>query len=263
MKTLANHQLIYDKDCPMCKVYSGAFVKAKMLDENGRQNYRDLSEQTKSLLNVNRARNEIALVNFAENKTYYGLDSLLIIIGNSFPLLEKIGRIPLIYWFFSKLYSLVSYNRKQIIPSKNDFLENACVPDFNLNYRLIFIISGILFSSFLLNQIFINVNFQQQFFISFLIILGFYLWQIGFMFKNRTEKIFDYLGNLNTLSIIGTTLFYIVSKIDGTAFDFSLTLVIVLLMIDHFRRVNITKINKITIISFIIYPLFIYILFQQ
>lgn len=256
MKTLANHQLIYDKDCPMCKVYSGAFVEAKMLDENGRQNYRDLSEQTKSLLNVNRARNEIALVNFAENKTYYGLDSLLIIIGNSFPILEKIGRISFIYWFFLKLYSLVSYNRKLIIPSKNDFLENACVPDFNLKYRLIFIISTIITSSYIFNLSFLKLGFQFSFNEILALIFGLIFWQILFLKDKRIENIANYIGNLVTILLAGSLLLMISSLLIPSIY--LLPIVGILILVEHFRREKILRLSHLQSFSLLCYFAFIY-----
>ncbi len=35
MKTLHNHVIFYDADCPMCNLYTNAFVKTGMLDSNG------------------------------------------------------------------------------------------------------------------------------------------------------------------------------------------------------------------------------------
>lgn len=245
MKTLSNHQLIYDKDCPMCKVYSQAFIQTKMLDKNGRQNYRDLCTETKNLLDLDKARNEIALVNYTEKKVYYGLDSLLIIIGNSFPFLEKIGRIGFIYWFFQKLYKLVSYNRKQIIPSKNDILENACVPDFNLKYRILYLIFGLLFSTYLLNQIFINLGFHQDYLLAFILISGCFLWQTGFLFQCKIEIIFNYLGNLNTIIISGSALIYMASifKMPSTLSTILILILFFLMVLEHFRRGKILKIK--------------------
>lgn len=129
MKTLQNHTLIYDNQCPMCNIYSKGFIKAGMLGENGREAFTELSLKNKNLIDLNRAKNEIALVDNRQHKVSYGLDSLLLIIGTSFPTLEKIARIRPLYWFFKKMYSFVSYNRKQIIPSAKDFSDEACVPD--------------------------------------------------------------------------------------------------------------------------------------
>lgn len=105
MKILNNHTLIYDNECPMCNLYSKGFIKSGMLNENGREAFTELSLGNEKLIDFNRAKNEIALVDHEQNKVIYGLDSLLLIIGNSFPRLEKI-RIKPLYWFFKKLYSL-------------------------------------------------------------------------------------------------------------------------------------------------------------
>jgi len=93
MKTLKNHILIYDNECPMCNIYSKGFIKCGMLDEKGREAFTDLSFKNKDLIDFNRAKNEIALVDYEKNTVIYGLESLLLIIGNSFPKLEKIARI--------------------------------------------------------------------------------------------------------------------------------------------------------------------------
>ena len=243
MKTLADHQLIYDEDCPMCRVYSGAFIKSQMLDKNGRQNFRDLSLETKSYLNVARAKNEIALVNFKEEKVHYGLDSLLVIIGNSFPYLEKIGRISFVFWFFQKLYSVVSYNRKQIIPSKNDYLENACVPDFNLKYRMLFLIFGTVLSAFLLSSISVKFNLEVNFISAFVLILALFSFQIGSIMKSGFKMIFDYLGNLNTIIIGSSLILFIFSWLNLPEFidQIFAIIVLILFMAEYFRRIKILK----------------------
>ncbi|MCJ8155315.1 DUF393 domain-containing protein [Chryseobacterium sp. SSA4.19] len=127
MKTLENHTLIYDNKCPMCNIYSKGFIKSGMLDKNGREAFTKLSFRNKNLIDFNRAKNEIALIDHKKNKVVYGLDSLLLIIGNSFPLLAKIIRIQPLYWFFKKLYSFVSYNRKQMAPSVKDDTDQSSI----------------------------------------------------------------------------------------------------------------------------------------
>ncbi len=42
MKTLKDHLILYDAECPMCKLYTGAIVKAGMLDISGRAPYQQL-----------------------------------------------------------------------------------------------------------------------------------------------------------------------------------------------------------------------------
>lgn len=262
MKTLEHHKLIYDEDCPMCCVYSAAFIQSKMLDENGRENYRNVCQNTKNLLDLERAKNEIALVNLKENKVHYGLDSLLIIIGNSFPFLEKIGRISFIHYFFCKLYSLVSYNRKQIIPSENDFLENACVPSFNLKYRFIYLFSGLLFVAYFYGFTLERLGIHQNYFENFAIIFGCFLWQFLF-FKNKTlRKFADYAGNLMTILIAATLViipfvFFNFSHIILKILIFS---IVIFINVDHYRRCKILKKNNLTNISFLFYQIILYFL---
>ena len=47
MKTLSDHTLIYDNDCPLCVGYTNAFLKIKMLDKNGRKAFGKLTEMDK------------------------------------------------------------------------------------------------------------------------------------------------------------------------------------------------------------------------
>lgn len=42
MRTLKDHVILYDEECPMCKLYTSAFVKSGMLEETGRTCYQQL-----------------------------------------------------------------------------------------------------------------------------------------------------------------------------------------------------------------------------
>ncbi len=106
MKTLNNHTLIYDNECPMCNLYSKGFTQYGMLAEKGREAFTEISVGNKNLIDFDRAKNEIALIDHDHNKVVYGLDSLLLIIGNSFPTLAKIARCHLCTGF-SKDYILL------------------------------------------------------------------------------------------------------------------------------------------------------------
>ena len=63
MKTLQNHIILFDDECPMCQVYTKAFVKTGMLPENGRTSYQQIPESICPLVDRQRAANEIAMVN--------------------------------------------------------------------------------------------------------------------------------------------------------------------------------------------------------
>lgn len=259
MKTLQNHTLIYDNECPMCNIYSKGFIKSGMLDESGREAFTELSFKNKNLIDFNRAKNEIALVDHNKNKVIYGLDSLLLIIGNSFPTLGKMARIQPLYWFFKKLYSFVSYNRKQIIPSKNDDENSSCIPDFNLKYRLIYVGFVVLFSGLVLS-IFsskLGLNLNQNFARELMICLGQIAWQTLFLRMYLKEKIWDYLGNMMTVSLIGNLLLVPVLFTNLSPY-FNLIyfgVVVFIMFLEHLRRCRILKLNLLPTISWIIFRL--------
>ena len=39
MKTLEDQTLLYNEDCLLCRAYTLGFIKAGMLDENGKKSY--------------------------------------------------------------------------------------------------------------------------------------------------------------------------------------------------------------------------------
>ncbi|MCE3076261.1 DCC1-like thiol-disulfide oxidoreductase family protein [Chryseobacterium gwangjuense] len=261
MKTLKNHTLIYDNECPMCNIYSKGFIKVGMLDESGREAFTELSVKNKNLIDFNRAKNEIALVDHEKNKVIYGLDSLLLIIGNSFPALEKIARIKPLYWFFKKLYSFVSYNRKQIIPSMKSQTEEACVPDFNLKYRLAYIAFVVIFSGYILSLFSakLGLGLTQNFWREFIICVGQIVWQTIFLKNYLKDKIWDYLGNMMTVSLIGTlllipALFLNLSPVFSIIY---FGIVVFIMFLEHLRRCRILQLNFIPTLSWVTYRVLI------
>ncbi|MGO4771061.1 hypothetical protein ACEN2I_05320 [Flavobacterium sp. W22_SRS_FK3] len=115
MKTLENQTLLYDEDCPLCSLYTTGFVKSGMLDENGRKSYCQLSAEEQRFVDLQRAPNEIALIDNTTKTVIYGIDSLIKVVGFSFPIIEKIAIIKPFHFILKKMYSFISYNRKVII----------------------------------------------------------------------------------------------------------------------------------------------------
>lgn len=257
MKTLQNHTLIYDNECPMCNIYSKGFTACGMLDENGREAFSEMTLKNKSIVDFNRAKNEIALVDHNKNEVVYGLDSLLLIIGNSFPLLEKVARIQPLYWLFKKLYSFVSYNRKQIIPSGKDYTDQSCVPDFNLKYRIGYMVFVVLFSSYILSLYTgkFNLNLGHHFLREFIICLGQIVWQALFLKAYLKNNIWDYLGNMMTVSLIGTLLLVPVlfTNFNSVFYLAYFGIVVSIMLFEHLRRCKILKLNFLPTVSWIIY----------
>lgn len=229
------------------------FIRAGMLDENGKKPYCQLSTEDYKFIDIKRASNEIALVN-NENKTVlYGIDSLLKVIGFSFPWIEKVGNWKPLNYFLRKLYKLISYNRKVIVPSKErKKIYLQCIPDFDFKYRFIYIFIGITISSYIITH-YLNFQLNLKFYNFYKIVLiNILLLFLNFILLKtfNVKTILNWIGNLQTSILIGsllilpqiiiTTLF----KMKVELFQTLIIITIVLTIIDSLRRFKIILYNK-------------------
>jgi len=262
MKTLEDHTLLYDNDCPLCNVYTSGFIKAKMLDDKGRKSFHLVSKEEQNFIDVKRATNEIALVDNKNKTVIYGIDSLLKVIGNSFPRIEKIGGYKPIHFLLKKLYSFISYNRKVIIPSKRKSEpELQCVPDFNYKYRFIYIIFATIITTLVLfkfsNSITIlsESNMRRE----LLLAIGQIIFQSSFLLNTKRVIIIDYVGNLMTVSLIGC--FFLIPLLIINSFvllpqhimllGFGIT--VLLMFLEHSRRVTLLELPLYLSYTWILY----------
>ena len=262
MKTLKNQTLLYDEDCPLCSLYTTGFVKSGMLDENGRKSYGQLSQEEQSFVDLKRAPNEIALLDNKTKTVTYGIDSLIKVIGFSFPLIEKIATIKPIHFILKKMYSFVSYNRKVIIPG-NVKTENKlqCTPDFNYKYRFIFIGFALTITTFVLfgfSNLIPNVP-KTSILREFILAFGQIVFQSLFLLKMDKQTIINYAGNLMTISLMGSLIlvpililnqfinlpqFLILGWFGTTIF---------IMFAEHFRRVKVLKLPFYLCFTWVIY----------
>lgn len=197
--------IIYDDTCPMCCLYTEAFVKVDLLKKDNRVSFSELANKKEFVdqLDFDKSRHEIPLVDVNGGETLYGMDSLVYILSQKFPILERFMNIGPIHFFFKKLYKLVSYNRRVIVPSKKVKQEFDCTPDFNLKYRLIYIggafFTGLFLTSLLLMKVF-GLVVIPIILAAMTLLVG-----IGFLkadfreMQTRTE----YFGQLATAVLIG------------------------------------------------------------
>jgi hypothetical protein len=101
--------------------------------------YRQMEDSLCSIIDKDRARNEIALVNTDTKAVTYGIASIFILIGQSSPALQPLFKWKAFRAIMKKVYAFISYNRKVIAPGKQFEGYNQCTPDFNLTWRLIYI----------------------------------------------------------------------------------------------------------------------------
>jgi hypothetical protein len=250
MKTLEDQTLLYDEDCPLCSLYTTGFVKSGMLDENGRKSYCQLSDEEQSFVDLKRAPNEIALINNKTKTVTYGVDSLIKVIGFSFPLIEKIATLKPIHFILKKLYSFVSYNRKVIIPGTvKEENKLQCVPDFSYKYRFLFIGFAVTLTSYILfgyADLIANLpksNIAREIILAF----GQIVFQSLFLLKFDKKTILNYAGNVMTVSLLGALILVpilILSKFIQLPEMIILGwfgVTVFIMFAEHFRRVKILK----------------------
>jgi len=249
MKTLKNQTLLYDGGCPLCSVYTTGFIKAGMLDANGKKPYESLTDAEKQFVDTRRACNEIALIDNDNKTVTYGIDSLLKVVGHSFPLIENVGNLKPIHWLLKKLYSFISYNRKAIMPNTKPATGTACLPDFNYFYRIAYIVFAGLVAAVILHQ-YRNIlfyvpqgSFTQEALLAFCQIP--FQW-LFIMKRNPTEQL-NYFGSLLTVSLFGALLLLPLLcinhffNVDETVNLLWFIITAMVIFLEHYRRVKLLQ----------------------
>lgn len=266
METLHNHIILYDAECPMCSLYTGAFVRNGLLDAGGKEAYQQYTGPACPNLDWQRAVNEIALVNQATGEVTYGIASLLKVCGNAMPILAPLLRWKPFLWLAGKAYAFISYNRRVIVPAPPAANQFQYQPSFNIKYRIAWIVLAWMVTS---------------------VVLGAYPWIIGGYFHGTAlereltiggghillqaivvsmhgkKKTWDYLGNLMTLSLAGSIALFLATIIClwlnlgwytcGLCF-----LAIAFLMIpEHLRRSRLLELGYWPTVTWILYRLII------
>lgn len=261
MKTLQNHALLYDVDCPMCSIYTNGFIQCNMLDKNGRKPFKSIDNSEETYVDIQRAKNEIALIDTKNKTVIYGIDSLLKVLGNSFPIIETIGKFKPIHFLLQKLYSFISYNRKVIAPSKLEKTDKECVPTFNIQYRILYILFALFITASTLFQFskLIPLVETTTFYREALIAFGQLVFQAVFLWKKDIKTIVNYFGNIMTISLIGSLLLLPIIVVNSfitvpTFITVSMFLgVISFMLFEHIRRVKLLELPEYLSATWVLY----------
>lgn len=269
MKTLKNHLILYDAACPMCKLYTGIFTGTGMLEREGAKPYQQMPAIACPYVDRSRAVNEIALVNLETGNVSYGMDSLLKVIGNSWPILSPLFRFRPFLWLMKKAYGFVSYNRRVIVPlgAQDDPLDMQ--PAFSLPYRLLYLVftwllTGLILTHYagLLKELVPLGGTYREYWICG----GQVIFQGLITGLTVKDKMWHYLGNMMTISFAGALLLLpalILSKFLTLPVIFYLLYflgIAGLMLLEHIRRTYILKIGLILTISWVTYRLIVLLL---
>jgi len=269
MKTLKKHVILFDAECPMCGFYTNAFVKTGMLESTGRVAYQDFPTETCPMLDQERAVNEIALVNQETGEVTYGVASLLKVIGTSFTFLMPLFTFRPFIWLMSKAYAFISYNRRVIIPAKVSSSASAAQPTFKLKYRVAYLLftwllTGLILTSYakLLSPLTPLGDVNRE----YLICGGQIFFQRLVILLLKPQKVWDYLGNMMTISFAGALLLLPVILLSNLMFisPYLCTawflLVAGIMLLEHIRRVSLLDLSWVMSLTWVLYRVIILIL---
>jgi hypothetical protein len=264
MKTLTNTRLLYDEDCPLCAAYTAGFVAAGMLDANGKISFSQIDRTAHPFVDFNRASNEIALIDTKKQTVVYGIDSLLTIIGGSFPFIKTIGNFRPVKFALKKAYSFISYNRKVIMPNPLSAQHKVqCLPLFNYRYRVAYLLLAISITALILRSYanLIPGMPEGNLMTEFILAAGQILFQAFFLINRDKKTILNYAGNLMTVSLAGALLlwpFILLSnvwEVNPLLYLAGFLLIAALMFIEHWRRVQLLGLPKLLCATWVLYRL--------
>jgi hypothetical protein len=270
MKTLKNHLILFDAECPMCRVYTQAFVASGMLENDGRTAYQELPEAVCPMLDRQRAVNEIALVNQETGEVTYGIESLFKVFVVSFPFLKPLFLFVPFVWLMRKAYAFISYNRRVIIPAP--VANNAAVlqPTFKLHYRIAYLFLTWLLASVILTAYAPLLNGllpPGSAYREYLICGGQLFFQAAVISIADKNKRWTYLGNMMTISFAGALLLVPVLllaqwlHLDPLFCAGWFLGVAGLMCLEHIRRSKLLVLGWTLTISWVLYPILVLYLF--
>jgi len=268
MKTLKNHLILFDGDCPMCQAYTHAFVATGMLDTTGRAAYQNGIDNVCPLIDKQRAVNEIALVDTISGEVTYGVQSIFKILGNAWPVFRPLFQFKPFGWLMSKVYAFISYNRRVIIPA-NEGEHFEWQPTFKLHYRIAYL----LFSWFCVGYILTAYARLLSpavplggLYREYLICGGQIVFQGIVLLLIDRKKLWNYLGNMMTISLAGSLLLLLPL---GAAHLFKLApvdaiscfiVVAGLMFLEHIRRTRLLKLGWLPTITWALYRIILLLL---
>ncbi len=266
METLKNHQILFDAECPMCKLYTKAIVRAGILDNNGRVAYQEVTQQACPMLDRQRAVNEIALINHQTGEVTYGIHSLFKVIAVAVPSLRFLFSFKPFIWLMTKVYAFISYNRRVIIPAQTNSDRIQLQPTFKLGYRIAYIVFAWAVTGYILStytKLLVEALPQGGALREYFICGGQVLFQGLVILIINKEKRWAYLGNMMTVSLAGALLLLPVIGLAGL-FDINpwiaiawFLVVVGLMLLEHARRCKLLEVGWILTASWILYRMVI------
>ncbi|MCU0375175.1 MAG: DUF393 domain-containing protein [Chitinophagaceae bacterium] len=208
MKTLTDHQLYYDADCPLCAAYTNAFEQTGLIAKGTRQPFQTQPAATFEKIDRQRAQREIALMHQPTGQVFYGLEAMLrMLFGHG--VWYRFFKLAPVNAFFRALYSFVSYNRKVIAPAPKAGRGISCEPPLHRGWRAAYLVFGVVVSAVVLTPFYSHfdawLNLPVFAYREWYTCIGQLIWQGGLLaVAVPAGRRWNYLGNLMTVSVAGS-----------------------------------------------------------
>jgi predicted DCC family thiol-disulfide oxidoreductase YuxK len=262
MKTLQNHLILFDGECPMCKTYTYAFVKTGMLDVNGRAAYQTGMDNICPVIDKQRAVNEIALVDLSNGEVTYGIQSIFKILANACPVFGPLFSFNPFVWLMSKVYAFISYNRRVIIPTPEVSDGYVYQPTFKKHYRIAYLIFTWFFTGLILTAYtrhLTGVVPLGNVYREYKICGGQIIFQGIIISTFAKEKLWNYLGNMMTISFAGSLVLLVPLilnhwfKLPAIVFPMYFIGTAGLMFLEHIRRTKLFNLGWILTFTWALY----------
>lgn len=266
MKALKNHQILFDAECPMCKVYTRGLVQSGVLDKEGRTAYQEFEAVTCPMLDRQRAVNEIALINNETGEVTYGIASLFKVLAVSFPVLRPLFLFKPFVWLMSKVYAFIAFNRRVIVPPPLTANSFELQPTFRLDYRIAYLLVTWLFTAVILSAyagLIQGLIPAGNVYREYLICGGQIFFQGAIISLTHKNKRWDYLGNMMTISFAGALLLlpalFIAQVFNLPPLIYAGWFLAVagLMLLEHIRRSKLLALGWILTISWVLYRILV------
>jgi predicted DCC family thiol-disulfide oxidoreductase YuxK len=209
MKSLNDKLIIYDSNCKVCASFRQVVLKFTAIPEAKIKAYKDLTPALSTLVDPDKFRNVMALIDTAGGHTLYGAEGIAYIFSSQYKLVNLLLSFSPLYKLFNFLYKTQAYNRYVIATPKSSF-KCDCLPDRVLKYRLSYIAITLLISVFLtamfgisLKSFFTGISPAEAAGQMLLMAGSGWVIQILLATAFMKEKALDYIGHLGSIMVVG------------------------------------------------------------
>lgn len=199
-KETLNSVMIYDDACPLCKIYTSAFVQTGLLKENNRLAFSNSAQNQFSFVDWQKAKNEIPLIDVQEQNVLYGIDAMIAVLFQHQKWMQNILHWQPIHWVLQKFYKFISFNRKVIVAQINERpVANDCTPDFHFGYRYIFILLCLASSLFFIFNTTMLLQNEQKTNLLYIFMCSIFVLPFIFLRSKSIRQTTEILGHCNLI----------------------------------------------------------------